>query len=281
MTALRAELFASRRRPGVWVVGGVWLALTVAFGMAVPYIVYLAIAGDPPAPGGGDPEALLATLLPERLVPTTLSLFPLFGGAIMLIMGAVVAGGEYRWGTWSTLLTQGPSRAVTVLAKIAAMAVALLGVVVATFATVAVVGAVLAATEGRRLDWPGPGSVIAGIGAAWLVSVAAATLGFALAMALRSTGAALAVGLVWLLALENAVNGLSFLLNVTPVQKVLLGPNAGSLAAALGATTQDDGGTPGVVATAGPLSATLVLATYIVVLAAVSVLLASRRDIAD
>lgn len=277
MSALAAELYATRRRPGVWAVGGVWLALTVAFGMAVPYIVYLAISGSPDT-ADGDPERLLATLMPDRLVPTTLSLFPLFGGAIMLILGTVAAGGEYRWGTWGTLLTQGPSRTSVVLAKIGALAVALAGVVAATFATVAVVGATLAAAEGRPLDWPSPGDVVAGLGAAWLVSLAAASLGFALAIAFRSTGTALAVGLVWLLALENAVNGLSFLLDVTAVQKVLLGPNAGSLAAALGASTQDDGGTPGVVATSTPLVACLVLAGYVVVLAAISVTLIRRRD---
>ena len=278
MTALAGELFATRRRPGVWVVGGVWLALAVVFGMAVPYIVYLAISGDASAAAAGDPEKLLATLLPDRLVPTTLSLFPLFGSAIMLILGAVVAGGDYRWGTWGTLLTQRPGRTTVVLAKIAALAVALVGVVVATFVAVALVGVVLAALEGRSIDWPAPGSLVAGLGAAWLVSLAAASLGFTLAMIFRGTGTALGVGLVWLLALENAVNGLSFLLDVTPVQKVLLGPNAGSLAAALGASTQDDGGTPGVVATSGPLTACLVLAGYVVVLAAISVTLTNRRD---
>jgi len=278
VTALAGELFATRRRPGVWVVGGVWLVLAVVFGMAVPYIVYLAISGDAAAAAAGDPEKLLASLLPDRMVPTTLSLFPLFGSAIMLILGAVVAGGDHRWGTWGTLLTQGPGRTTVVLAKIAALAVALVGVVVATFVAVAVVGVALAVLEGRSIDWPALGSVAAGLGAAWLVSLAAASLGFTLAMIFRGTGTALGVGLVWLLALENAVNGLSFLLDVTPVQKVLLGPNAGSLAAALGASTQDDGGTPGVVATSGPLTACLVLAAYTVVLAAISVTLTNRRD---
>lgn len=276
MSALRAELFATRRRPGVWVVGGVWLALAAVFGMAVPYIVYLAISGS--ANQDGDPEALLSTLLPDRLVPTTLSLFPLFGSAIMLIMGAVLAGGEFRWGTWGTVLTQGPSRTAVVLGKLGALAVALAGVVVATFVLVGGIGALLAVLEDRAIVWPDPRRVAAGLGSAWLVSLAAAGLGFALAMLFRGTGTALGVGLVWLLALENAVNGLSFLLNVTPVQKVLLGPNAGSLAVALGATPQEDGGTPGVVATSGPLAAILTLAGYVVVLAAVSVWLARRRD---
>ncbi|MGH3876957.1 MAG: hypothetical protein ACRDSK_07970 [Actinophytocola sp.] len=59
---------------------------------------------------------------------------------------------------------------------------------------------------------------------------------------------------------------------------MLLGPNAGSLAVAFGATAQQDGGTPGVVATSGPLAAILTLAGYVVVLAAASVWLSRRRD---
>jgi len=277
VSAVRAELFAAKRRPALWVVGGVWLALAAGFGIAVPYIVYVAVSGSGPT-GGGDPEALLASLLPDRLVPTTLSLFPLFGSAIMLILGAVLAGGEFRWGVWGTLFTQGPGRPAVVLAKITAMAVALVGVIVATFALVALAGAGIAAVEGRSTGWPGPGAVAAGLGAAWLVALAAASLGFFLAVAFRGTGTALGVGLVWLLALESAVNGLSSLLDVRPVQLVLLGPNAGSLAAALGAQTQQQGGTPGVVATASPLVACLVLAGYTALFSYLSVRVTVRRD---
>ncbi len=238
------------------------------------YIVYLVLSGSG-STEGGDPATLLATLLPDRLVPTTLSLYPLFGTAIMLILGAVLAGGEFRWGVWGTLFNQGPVRAAVVLSKIAAMAVV---VVVGTFVLVVVAGTIIAVIEGRPLDWPGPGPIALGLGSAWLVSLAVASLGFFLAIAFRGIGTALGVGLVWLLALENTVNGLSFLLEVGPMQKVLLGPSAGSLAAALGTTTQDNGGTPGVVATASPLVACLVLGAYIAVFAVLSIRVTIRRD---
>ena len=35
---------------------------------------------------------------------------PMFGGALMLVLGAIVAGNGYGWGTWKTVFTQGPSR---------------------------------------------------------------------------------------------------------------------------------------------------------------------------
>ena len=35
----------------------------------------------------------------------------MFGGALMMVLGAIVAGNGYGWGTWKTMFTQGPSRA--------------------------------------------------------------------------------------------------------------------------------------------------------------------------
>ena len=48
IAALRAEFFAARRRPATWIVGGLWLALAVVFGMLVPVIVYEALDGSRP-----------------------------------------------------------------------------------------------------------------------------------------------------------------------------------------------------------------------------------------
>lgn len=38
-------------------------------------------------------------------------------GALMPVLGAVVAGNGYGWGTWKTVFTQGPSRRSTVLGR--------------------------------------------------------------------------------------------------------------------------------------------------------------------
>jgi hypothetical protein len=54
--------------------------------------------------GGGDPGQILADVLPGRLVPNTLGGFPMFAGAIALIVGALVAGSEYGWGTLKTIV---------------------------------------------------------------------------------------------------------------------------------------------------------------------------------
>ena len=87
-------------------------------------------------------------------------LYPLFGSAMMLLLGTILIGGEYRWGTLGTLLTQGPSRAATVLAKWAAVAAAALCVVVALFAALAVASLIVAEALGKPVRWPDAATIL-------------------------------------------------------------------------------------------------------------------------
>lgn len=276
---VRAELLSARKRPGVWVVGGAWTGLALAFGMVVPYIVWLAVRNRPPG-SAGDPDKLIGGLLPDRFLAGTVDLYPMFGSALMLILGAVLVGGEYRWGTWGTLLVQRPGRRTAVLAKASAVAVVLLCVTVLVVACAAAASAAAAGLSGRGAHWPGAATLLGGVGAAWLISMAAAALGMFLAILLRATGAAIGVGLLWLLALENLVSGLA---GVLPAlhwpQRLLIGPSAGSLATALDPTGTVDSAVPGVVSVSGPVTASAVLAGYVVVCVGLSALLMSRRDL--
>ena len=100
-----------------------------------------------------------------------------------------------------------------------------------------------------------------------------------LAALFRGTGAAIGVGLVWLLALENTVSQLAGMIPAFAwIRRLLIGPSAGSLAAALGSAPQNDGGTPGIIALSSPWLAAAVLAGYVVVFTAACVLLVRRRD---
>ncbi|WP_069813266.1 ABC transporter permease [Streptomyces sp. TP-A0874] len=273
---LRAELLSIRKRPGVWIVGGAWALLAVTFGMLVPYIVYLSLKGSGSA---DDPEDLVTGLLPDQFVSSTVGLYPLFGSALMLIFGAVVAGGDYRWGTMGTLLVQRPGRVPTMVGKLLATAVALLCITAVVVTATALASALITALLGRTADWPGVTTVFQGVGAAWLVSMAAASIGTFLAVLFRNTGAAIGVGLVWLLALENLVSGIAGMMPALDVvQRALIGPNGGSLATALGSSTQENGGMPGVVAVSGPVAASLVLVGYVVLFLGLSAVLVNRRD---
>ncbi|WP_030934245.1 ABC transporter permease [Streptomyces sp. NRRL B-24720] len=276
---IRAELLATRKRPGVWVVGGAWAGLSVAFGMVVPYIVWLAIRNRPTG-SAGDPEQLIGGILPDKFLSGTVDLYPMFGSALMLILGAVLVGGEYRWGTWGTLLVQGPGRSSAVLGKAMAAAVAVLCVTVLVLAASAGASGLASALTGRPAHWPDAATLLGGIGAVWLISMAAASLGIFLSILLRGTGAAIGVGLLWLLALENLVSGLAGTLPALKwVQRLLIGPSAGSLATALDPSGKPNTSIPGVVSVSGPLSASLILAAYVVVCLGLSCLFVNRRDV--
>lgn len=276
--SIRAAWFADRKRPAVWTVTATWTILALVFGVGIPYLVHLALAGDPKQAEAA--ESLLAAVLPGELVTTGIGLFPLFGGAIVVILGALVVGNEYRWGTLNLIFTQRPRRAQVMAGHAVVLCGLALLVVVATFTALALVTGVLAAVEGRGLDWPPAGDVAGAVAAAWLICTAHAGVGWFLAIAFRSTATAIAVGLVWTLVLENAVSGLALVLDpLTVLQKLLLAPSSGALAGALGARSQFDGGTPGVLDASSAVLPATVLAGYVLLTFGLGSWLAVRRDV--
>ncbi|MFI7606240.1 ABC transporter permease [Micromonospora sp. NPDC049366] len=278
IASVRAAWFADRKRPAVWTVTLTWTALALAFGVGVPYLVHLALAGDPEQAEAS--ATLLDTVLPGQLVTTGIGLFPLFGGAIVVILGALVIGNEYRWGTLNLIFTQRPRRAQVLAGHAVALCALTLLLAVLTFVALAAVTALIALVEGRGLAWPPPGQLAGAVAAAWLICCAHAGLGFLLAIAFRSTATAIAVGLVWTLVLENAVSGLALVVGaLEPVRNLLLAPSSGALAGALGARSQFDGGTPGVLESAGAAGPVIVLAGYVLVTFGLGTWLAGRRDV--
>lgn len=161
--------------------------------------------------------------------------------------------------------------------KLLALAVAALGVVLAVFAVGAVAAALIASAEAQPVRWPSAGDLVVGVGAGWLVATMWAMLGAVLAVALRAVALPVGLGLVWMLAVQNLLAAIAAPLVdwVATAQQGLPGPNAGALAAALGAP----GDTPGVAATVGGGQAAVVVAAYLVGFAAVGAALLRRRDI--
>ena len=85
-------------------------ALNQTFGYLIPYLSYL--TGDAQSLGGNVPrDNVLASTLPDQLVINTIGGFPVFAGALALVLGALMFGGEYGWGTVKTILTQRPGGA--------------------------------------------------------------------------------------------------------------------------------------------------------------------------
>ena len=276
----RAELLKLRKWPAMWILAAVLLVLSQVFGYLIPYVAYRSGGGSGFA-AGETPAQLLADILPGRLVPNTLSGFPMFAGAIALIIGALVAASEYGWGTLKTILAQRPRRRSLLAGKLLSMATAILVLVLTVFAVNALWSWVIAATEGMPADWPSLLDLGRGIGAGWLILGMWSLVGALLGILFRSTSLAVGLGLVWALAVENLVRGFAGVLGfLDAFQRGLPGVNAGSLVAALGAATLDQpGGTPGVTAVVSGPQAVVVLGAYVAVLALVAVVALQRQDV--
>jgi ABC-type transport system involved in multi-copper enzyme maturation permease subunit len=263
----RAEALKIMRRPAVWTLLGVALALSLTFTYLVPYAGY----AGPTADRG------LAALLPDQLVGNSVGGLPVFLGALMLILGVLVSGSEYAWGTWKTVLTQDPSRLRVYAAKLAVSCVAALAGVLAVFTAGAIASMLIALAENSPIAWPGLTDLVAGIGAGWLIASMWTVLGALLGIALRGVALPVGLGLVWLLAVQNLLSLIAapLLDGVAQLQKGLPGPNAGSLVAAVGASAD----TPGVDALVGGGQAAVVIVAYLIAFAAVGGAVLRRRDI--
>jgi ABC-2 type transport system permease protein len=280
LASLSAELRKLRGRPATWLIAGVWLALSVVFGYLFPYLSYRgAFSGAGTA--GTPAELVLAEALPGRLAASAIQGFPLFAGALALILGALAAGSEYGWGTMQTILAQGPGRLAVLAGKAAALGLVLVAVVLATFAVDAAASRLVAAATSHPVAWPPLADLAEAFAAGWLIVAMWCAAGMFLGILVRGTALAVGAGLVWALAVENLgrvfasiLDAIDVLLRWTPAT------NAGSLAAAVGVPVQGaPGGTPGVTTMVDGTHATLVLAAYMVVFVAAAAVLVRRRDV--
>ncbi|MGH3889324.1 MAG: ABC transporter permease [Pseudonocardiaceae bacterium] len=278
---LSAELLKLRKRPATWIIVGVWLVMNLAFGYLIPYLIYRSGSFTGPE-GAAASGQLLAAVLPAGLVTNVLSGYPLFGGALVLILGALMTGGEYGFGTLKTLLTQRPRRIEVLSGVLATLAVVVLALVMASFAISAGASSLIAAVESAPGAFPPAAELARGLASGWLILGMWGLLGTLAGIAFRSTALAVGLSLVWALVIENLIRGFAALLDFfDTVQRALPGVNAGSLVAALGAASQGEGsgGTPGVDAVVGGTQAVVVLACYAIGFILVAGLLLTRRDV--
>jgi ABC-2 type transport system permease protein len=266
-----AEMIKLVRRPASWMLLALAVVLSLTFTYLIPY------AGYAGGTGGVRADRGLAAMLPAELVGNSLGGLPVFFGAIVLILGVLTVGSEYGWGTWKTVLTQGPSRLAVLGGKLLTLAVGTLAMVLAVFAAGAIATAVIAAVEGQPADWPPVGDLLLGVGGGWLVATMWATLGGLLAVLMRGVALPVGLGLVFMLAVQNLLSSIAApLLDwVAQAQKGMPGPNAGSLVAALGASAD----TPGVEAAVGGGQAAVVVAGYLVGFVVLTGIYLRRRDI--
>lgn len=279
LDSTRAELLRLRKWPAVWITVGAWAAMALMFGYLFNYLAYK--TGDTSfANEGATPETLLAELMPAGIPDVLVQGLPMFGGALAMVLGAIVAGNGYGWGTWKTLFTQGPSRTASISGSLLALTVFVVGVMVVTLAVMSAVSVAIAAGESQPIDLPSAGAVLESLGSGLLVMEMWALAGFALGTLARGPALSVGLGLVWLLVVENLLRGVGALLGpVETLTHVLPGTAGGSLIGSVLGGGIDPADTPGVLdVVSGPQALVTVLA-YAVVLPAVAIIVVRRRDV--
>jgi ABC-2 type transport system permease protein len=266
-----AEILKLYKRPTTWVLLLVALTLGQVFNYLVPYAGYLTAENERAA------EQILASTMPDNLVPNSIGGFPLFAGALALTLGAISVGSEYGWGTLKTMLIQRHRRLSIYTAWLLALAVAVLAIVLSIFAFGALTSAVIALSQSEAIDWPSAVELARGIASGWLILMTWCLFGVMLAFVFRGMALSIGLGVVWILGIENLiVNVAAALLDFADtLQKALPGVNAGSLVSALGGRAA----TPGVNSVVDGTQATLVLASYAIVFAVIAGLVLQRRDV--
>jgi ABC-2 type transport system permease protein len=275
----RAELLRLRKWPAVWVTLGTWVALSLMFGYLFSYLSYK--TGDLSfSDEGSTRAALLAGLLPAAVPDVLVQGMPMFGGALMMVLGAIVAGNGYGWGTWKTVFTQGPSRTSSAMGSLVALTMFVAGVVLLTLALYVGVSLTIAATESQVVVLPAASEVAESLAGGMLVLEMWAMAGFALGTLARGPALSVGLGLVWALVLENLLRGVGTLLGpVESFTMILPGTAAGSLVGALIGADNNPNDTPGVLDVLSGTQATLTVLAYVVALPLMALVLIRRRDV--
>lgn len=276
MASTRAEFLRLRKWPAYWIVLGVWILLNLTFAYLFNYLAYT--TGDSSGMGSGQPrEVLLQLMLPAAVPEVFTQGMAMFGGALMLVLGALATGSGYGWGSWKTVLTQGPSRSAAVGGVVVSLGVTVVALVCAAFVIDTGVAALIATTQSESLALPSLGKIALGIVSGSVILGMWTLAGAVIGVIARGPALAVGLGLVWVLVVENLLRGVAAIFDpIKPITDYLPGTAAGSLAGSLRST----GGpaTPGVLDILTRNQSLIALTAYMIVFAGGTIWLIRRRD---
>ncbi len=264
ISVIKADLRKHWRRPA-FRVGAALVALLVAvnYGIGLAELIWPSIAPQ----SGVDVDILY----PANFVNNATGAAGL-SSAIAMIVGALMAGSDYSWGTLKTALTQRAGRLTTVAGRLAAyfLYTALLALIILAMG---VAGSVVVATyQSHPISWPAAIDIAKGFGALWLVLSVSGTLGIALGTLFRQPAAAVGAGLIYGLALQVLI--VRFIAGINDGQLKWLanlfeGENSQALTRSFGGAATGD---------ITPERAVLVLLAYIAIYVAATAALVRKRD---
>ena len=277
MGPLRAELLKAWRSWATTIL----IAIVALVELLLGYLLIWLILQAPLEEGGVtelERAALFATLGPDQLVGNALSMLAGLGGALALVLGALMSAREYGWRTVATLLVQGRTRVTMIAAKAVALALVLAVMTVAVFLAAIAGSALVAALEGGEMGLPPIDELAAGLGVGWLIVGAWGSIGLALGFLLRATGLAIGLGLAYAFVIETLVAALSGASSVVEaIARGLIGVNAGALASSFGPELPAQFGGP--VLEIAPAVAALVVSAYLVAGLVVATVVIRARDV--
>src|SRR5258708_15454434 len=182
-------------------------------------------------------EQMKSALYPINFVKDSLSGVGIVGSILTLILGALVAGSEFTWGTVKTVYTQRPGRLQTLAGQIGVVSVIAAIFTISFYLVAAVASVIIALGNNVTITWPAAIDILKALGATRLIFESWSLFGIALAYLFRQPAMALGLGLAYVLAVEGIVVRLLGGFNigwVTTVEKGFLGQNANSLIQSLG-----------------------------------------------
>jgi ABC-2 type transport system permease protein len=213
LASLRAELLVLRKSKVAWALVLTTPMLTL---ITVYLLAFLEYLGDTPAlyTQEGTPAQALSGLLPSQF--NILAIEQVAITAPFIVLGAVIAGGDWGRGTIKTSLLAGPGRARAFAGQAAAILIACALSVLLSFAVAAAASVAIRAYTGPLA--PGAagqdafpaGIVIAeSVGAGLLIAVTYGALGIALGTLRRSAAGGVAAALAWYFLIDVDLSDLS------------------------------------------------------------------------
>lgn len=277
VAVMKAEALRLRRWPTFWILLGTWLALNLTFTYVFNYITYK--TGNNPRMSNGLPKSvLLQQMLPNAVPEVFTQGMAMFGGALMLVLGALAVGSGYGWGTWKSVFTQGPSRTTVITGTVLSLVTVVVTLVLVAFAVDTAVATGIASTESQSLVFPALSHMLAGIATGIAILVMWTLAGGLIGALAKGPALAVGLGLVWVLVVENLLRGVASILGpMKVITNYLPGTAAGSLAGAMQSVKTDT--TPGVLDVLTRNQSAVALAIYIALFSAVTLVLIRRRDL--
>lgn len=281
--SLRAELLVLRKSGVAWALVLVAPLLTLVTSYLFSLLGYL---GDTPAMYAqeGTPAQDLPAMLPSQFVIQAVG--SLFFTAPFIVLGAVIAGGDWGRGTIRTSLLAGPGRARTFAGQAAAILIACAVSVLLCFALAALACVAIrwyagptapgAAGNGAFPAWSVMGE---GVGAGLLVGVAYGALGIALGTICRSAAGGVAAALAWYFLVDDQMYGLS--LNAGGVFQHIYDafPEASVVTLTSMFGSSGGGASSATYQPVGPRESAAILLGYTAVFLALALVLVLRRDV--